>query len=215
MCTRLQGNTKLATMDENFEPRILFGNRFEIAVKRMVLADYEDLIRMLNDPSLPPNEIEWLIGMFNTNTGQELNRTLQLYDPPVRIHEEWTRESMSASDKILVSTIIENLPNADITFWQYSYGVIPYREPTSLHDYRSGDSSWNDLFDAVVEGIKLIKTDFRGFARHSGVHVKDIALILYNIQLALKLANNKGEFNYLDQIDDYEYNETSVLGPPH
>lgn len=208
VCTRLQGNTKLATMSE------LFGNRFERAVKQMILANMNELYQMLSDPD-DPHDISWYTTHLNNNTGQEIDRTLQMYIPPVRIHDGWARETMSQGEYLLVNAIMENLPNDNRNFWIYSYGEIPYREPTSLRDYYDGHSSYNELFDAVVESIKLIKPDYRGYARHSGINVIEIAKILHDLQIALKRANDKGEFNFVDPIEDYNYDYTSVIGPPH
>lgn len=199
-------------MSENFEPRFLFGNQFEMAIKRMVLADHDALLTVLSDPN-QTYDTTWLTGMFNTNTGQEINRTLQLYIPPVRIHDEWSRETMSEADRSLVTAIIDNLPDENRNFFIYSYGELPYRDPISLRDYLDKHRSYEDLFDAVVESIKLIKTDYRGYARHSGIDIRDIAIILYDIQLALKQANENHAFDYVDQLEDYDYNDTSVMGP--
>lgn len=180
----------------------------------MVLANINELINVLNDQD-DLYDITWYTATFNDNIGQEIDRTLQKYIPPVRIHDEWTRETMSTVDKLLVKSIINYLPTKNRLFWQYSYGDLPYREATSLNDYLTGISTKDELFDAVVESIKLIKTDYRAYARHSGIPITDIAMILYDIQLALKKANDEGEFDYVDPIEDYDYNYTSVIGPSH
>lgn len=192
--------------------RNLFQNRFSVAINRLRRNHDRDMyLNMINNDAYSKQDLIYI----NDQLGQDIDRVLQRFVPPIRIHDEWSRETMSKQEIALVDIIISHLPNMRLDFYIYSYGDIPYSEPISLLDYGKGKRSYTDYFDAVVEGIKLIKTDYRGYARNAGIALRHITRILLDIVFALVEANDDGDLEDVDPIETYDYENTSMIGPSH